>query len=258
MGLCSCIHVPIKFAPKEKQMKATFLITLLIFVGMNIASLDRLQAQQNDTSRINIQTGSVNGKIEILKINTMESSQHVARHQLYGTMNMTSQKPPVTNEYANIVVYLEGQSLKREPQHPPSHNQIDQRNAEFFPHVLPVLRGTVVDFINRDNVYHNVFSLSPAKKFNIGRRPTGQAVPIILDKLGVVEIFCDIHSNMAAYILVLDNEFFTQPNRHGNYSIDRIPSGTYTLKVWHERLSSQEQTITISPNGTTTINFVME
>jgi len=258
MGLCNGIHIPVKFALREKQMKASFLLILLILVGMNIVLQDGLQAQQNDTSRINIRTGSINGRIEILKMNTMESSQHAARHQLYGTMNMTSQKPPATNEYANIVVYLEGQSLKRESQHAPSHSQIDQRNAEFFPHVLPVLRGTVVSFINRDNVYHNVFSLSPAKKFNIGRRPTGQAAPVVMDKPGVVEVFCDIHSNMAAYILVLDNDFFTQPNKHGNYSMDHIPVGTYTLKVWHERLSSQEQTITISPNGTTTINFVME
>ena len=247
-----------KFTSKENQLKASFLFALLIFIGVNYALQHNLQAQQHDTSQKNIQTGSVNGKIEILKMNAMEPSQHAARHQSYGTMNMTPQKPSATNEYANIVVYLEGQNFKREPQLAAAHNQIDQRNAEFLPHVLPVLRGTVVDFINRDNVYHNVFSLSPAKKFNIGRRPTGQAVPIVMDKPGVVEIFCDIHANMAAYILVLDNDFFTQPNRKGNYSIDRIPAGTYTLKVWHERLSSQEQIITISPNSTTTVNFVME
>jgi hypothetical protein len=103
-----------------------------------------------------------------------------------------------------------------------------------------------------------VFSLSPAKKFNIGRRPTGQAVPIVMDKSGIVEVFCDIHANMSAYIVVLENEYFTKPDKQGNYSIDRIPSGTYTLKIWHERLSSTERTITISPNSTTTINFVME
>lgn len=247
-----------KFTSKENQMKVSFLFTLVIFLGMNFTLQHRLQAQQQDTSLINIHTGSVTGKIEILKMNAMEPSQHAARHHTYGTMTMTSQRPPATNEYANIVVYLEGQNLKPEPQRVPSHSQIDQRNAEFLPHVLPVLRGTVVDFINRDNMYHNVFSLSPTKKFNIGRRPTGQAVPIVMDKPGIVEIFCDIHSNMAAYILVLDNNFFTQPNKQGNYSIDHIPSGTYTLKVWHERLTSQEQNITISPNSTTTINFVME
>jgi plastocyanin len=173
-------------------------------------------------------------------------------------MNMTSHTPVTTNEFANIVVYLEGQNVKRESLSTRTHSQIDQRNAEFIPHVLPVIRGTIVDFINRDNVYHNVFSLSPAKKFNIGRRPTGQAVPIVMDKPGIVEVFCDIHANMSAYIVVLENEYFTKPDKQGNYSIDRIPSGTYTLKIWHERLSSTERTITISPNSTTTINFVME
>jgi plastocyanin len=239
-------------------MKASYFLVLCIFAGMNISLQHRLLAQQHDSSRTNIQTGSVTGKIEILKTNSMELSQQTLRHRTYGAMNMTPQKPSATNEYANIVVYLEGQNLKREPQHAPTYSHVDQQNAEFLPHVLPVLRGTVVDFINRDNVYHNVFSFSPAKKFNIGRRPTGQAVPVIMDKPGIVEVFCDIHSNMAAYILVLDNTFFTQPNKQGNYTIDRIPSGTYTLKVWHERLSNQEQTVTISPNSTTTINFVME
>jgi len=247
-----------KFVAREKLMNASLLFPLLIFAWMNSALLHTLQAQQSNTNRISIQTGSVNGKIEILKMNMIELSQQSTRHHTYGKMNATPMTPPATNEYENVVVYLEGQSLKRETQPASSHSQIDQRNAEFFPHVLPVLRGTVVDFINRDNVYHNVFSLSPAKKFNIGRRPTGQAVPVVMDKTGIVQVFCDIHSNMAAYILVLDNDYFTQPNRHGHYSIDRIPPGTYTLKVWHERLASQEQTITISPNSTTSINFVME
>jgi len=242
----------------KKRMKTLFLHALVVFVGMNIASQDRVQAQQLDTGLINIQTGSVNGKIEIKKMNTMELPQQVTRHHTYGSMNMTPQSPLTTNEYTNMVIYLEGQNLKRESLHAHTHGQIDQRNAEFIPHVLPVIRGTIVDFINRDNVYHNVFSLSPAKKFNIGRRPTGQAVPVVMDKPGIVEVFCDIHSNMAAYIVVLDNDYFAQPDKQGNYSIDHIPSGTYTLKVWHERLSTGEQTITISPNSTTTINFVME
>ena len=243
---------------EENKMKASFLITLLMFVGMTIALQHSLQAQQHDTGQINIQNGSVNGKIEIMKMNTMELSQHTIRHNSYGAMNMTPQTRLATDEYTNIVVYLEGQSLKRESQRAHFHSQIDQRNAEFIPHVLAVIRGTVVDFINRDNVYHNVFSFSPAKKFNIGRRPTGQAVPVVMDKPGIVEVFCDIHSNMSAYIVVLDNDYFTQPDRQGNYSIDRIPVGTYTLKAWHEHLSSQEQPITISRNSTTTINFVME
>ena len=244
---------------ERDKMKASFIVTLLIFMGMDFALQNNLHAQQGDKNRIITQTGSVSGRIDIIKTNMAESSQRSARHSSYGTMNMTSLTPlPATNEYANIVVFLEGQNLKVESQHGPSHNQIDQRNAEFIPHVLPVVRGTIVDFVNRDNVYHNVFSFSPIKKFNIGRRPTGQAVPIVFDKSGVAEIFCDIHSNMSAYVLVLENDFFTQPNKKGFYSIDHIPPGTYTLKVWHEHLSSQEQIITITPGNTTSINFVME
>jgi plastocyanin len=247
-----------EFSRVNKRMKTPLVLFLWISVGLNAASQGRVLAQQHDTTRIKTQTGSVNGRIEIMNNNTLEMSQPVSRHHAYGSMNMTSHTPVTTNEFANIVVYLEGQNVKRESLSTRTHSQIDQRNAEFIPHVLPVIRGTIVDFINRDNVYHNVFSLSPAKKFNIGRRPTGQAVPIVMDKPGIVEVFCDIHANMSAYIVVLENEYFTKPDKQGNYSIDRIPSGTYTLKIWHERLSSTERTITISPNSTATINFVME
>jgi plastocyanin len=148
--------------------------------------------------------------------------------------------------------------VKQENQQTDKKALIDQRDAEFIPHVLPVQRGTVVEFVNRDNTYHNVFSLSPTKRFNIGRRPTGEAVPIKFDRAGIVQVFCDIHSYMSAYILVLDSPYYVQPDEHGNYSLENIPIGVYTLKVWHERLTKRERIITITSGGHITENFVME
>jgi plastocyanin len=226
-------------------MKIQIHIALTILIALIVTTQNLIQAQPNETHTILFQTGSVSGKIDILNAQTAGAISHAVHRRSYGEMNMTSQTPHTTNEYTNMIVFLEGQNIKREMQHAPSHRQIDQRNAEFIPHVLPVRLGTVVDFVNRDNVYHNVFSLSPAKKFNIGRRPTGQAVPIVFDRPGVVELFCDIHSNMSAYVLVLENDFFTRPDMHGSYIIEHVPPGTYTIKVWHERLTSHGQTITI-------------
>jgi plastocyanin len=240
-------------------MKASFIVTLLIFVGMDFASQDNLHAQPGDTIRINTQTGSVNGRIDIIKTNMAESSQRSARHYSHGTMNMTSfTPPPANNEYVNIVVSIVSKSLKQEKPYSLIKALMDQRNAEFIPHVLPIQRGMVVEFVNRDNTYHNVFSLSPTKKFNIGRRPTGEAVPIQFDKAGVVQVFCDIHSHMSAYILVLDTPYYVHPDKLGNYSFENIPIGVYILKVWHERLSTQERIITIPTGGQITENFVME
>jgi plastocyanin len=233
-------------------MKLLLLVLFLFFVGTVIRP-ERQEISINEEP-----TGSVRGKIEINAMNKEESSQRSPRHHAYGMPSMTSHTSEAANEFANVVVCLEGKKLQAMSTSAHSHAVMDQRDAEFIPHVLPVQRGTVVDFINRDNVYHNVFSLSPAKKFNIGRRPTGQAVPITFDKPGVVEVFCDIHSNMSAYIFVMENELFAQPDKKGNYSIDHVPAGTYTIKVWHERFGNLERTISITADSTTTANFILE
>jgi plastocyanin len=233
-------------------MKIMLLSLSLFILGMVFKSHEhRGLAQENPT-------GSVSGKIEIRAMKMQEPSQHSSRYHSSKMPSMPMHSAPPTNEFANIIVCLEGKGLESSSAPASQHAVMDQRNAEFFPHVLPVRKGTIVDFINRDNVFHNVFSLSSAKKFNIGRRPTGQAVPITFDKPGVVEIFCDIHSNMAAYVFVMENSFFVQPDKEGHYTIDHVPQGTYSIKVWHEQLGNVEHTITIAPNSTTTENFVLE
>lgn len=135
---------------------------------------------------------------------------------------------------------------------------MNQKNATFIPHVLPVLKGTTVEFVNEDKTYHNVFSLSSIKKFNIGRRPTGEVVPVRFDKTGVAEIFCDIHSYMSAFIVVLDNSYFAKPDARGFFKIENIPPGAYTMKVWHERLHCDDESVTVTAGGTTTVHPVLE
>ena len=239
-------------------MKLT-LFMFLILVGTFHDQQDTTRLSAKEPDRSSTRTGSVSGKIELAKtLNTGPSPHAMAHTHPYGIPVMSAHSLPVTNEYANVVVYLEAGKKMREPLQETAHAKIDQRNAEFFPHVLPIRVGTVVDFVNRDNVYHNVFSLSPAKKFNIGRRPTGKAVPVVFDKPGVVEIFCDIHSNMAAFVLVLENDYFTLPDNDGNYIIEHVPPGVYTIKAWHEHLVCNEQTITIVPDSTSNVNFMME
>ncbi|HUI28848.1 MAG TPA: hypothetical protein VLX91_01435 [Candidatus Acidoferrales bacterium] len=177
----------------------------------------------------------------------------------YGNqMPNMSDMPKHINENENVVIYLEGKELHTDENSEPRHETMNQKDATFIPHVLPILKGTFVDFVNEDDTYHNVFSLSPTKRFNIGRRPTGVVVPVRFDKTGVAEIFCDIHSYMSAFIIVLDNPFFTKPDAHGFFKIENIPPGTYTMKVWHERLHSESETVTITAGSTTTAHPVLE
>lgn len=238
-----------KIRKSERMNK--FLMILWLCFGSNTVSLLKVLAQEQ-------QTGSVRGKIDIRAILKPDIVSRDMRSHSYGMTPMTHSIESKVNEYANMVVYIESKDLKQEKPKTNAKALMDQRNAEFIPHVLPIQRGTVVDFVNRDNTYHNVFSLSPTKKFNIGRRPTGENVPIQFDKEGIVHVFCDIHSHMYAYILVLDSPYYIQPDEHGNYSIENIPGGVYTLKVWHERFTNRERMITITPGGHIIENFVME
>jgi len=111
---------------------------------------------------------------------------------------------------------------------------LDQRDETFVPHVLAVRAGTTVRFLNNDETYHNVFSLSPARRFDLGRYPRGEARTVRFDRPGVVRVFCEIHSHMNAWILVFAHGSFAVTRPDGGYRLPPVPPGRYTLVVWHE------------------------
>lgn len=211
-----------------------------------------------DVVRLQDQTGSVVGKIEVHAAPQVVRHERGGRYQTAGSMEGMNEREEKQSEQRNVVVYLEGGNLESAGGQSSLHGVIDQKQASFIPHVLAVQKGAVVDFVNHDKTYHNVFSLSASKKFNIGRRPTGEKVPVLFDKSGIVQVFCDIHSQMTAYVVVLDNPFFVQPDNEGTFKIDHVPPGTYTLKVWHERLSSPDQKITVTAGVASRASIVIE
>ena len=109
---------------------------------------------------------------------------------------------------------------------------VDQRNLSFAPQVLVVRVGTTVDFPNNDKVFHNVFSFRDGKKFDLGMYPTGTSKRIVFDRPGLARLFCNIHPNMAAYIMAVDTPFYATADEHGRFSISRVPAGTYTYHAW--------------------------
>jgi plastocyanin len=140
---------------------------------------------------------------------------------------------------------------------------MDQRNLEFIPHVLPVLVGATVDFPNNDKVDHNVFSMSRTKKFNLGSYPAGESKSVVFDKPGIVELRCDVHAEMAAYILVLKNPYFAVTDKQGRFEIPdtstlkkigltgvkNLAPGKYFIKTWHEKLKTQKKAVVVPENG---------
>lgn len=136
--------------------------------------------------------------------------------------------------------------------------RIKQEGAMFSPPVLPVVAGTTVEWPNNDDIFHNVFSMSDAKQFDLGLykgNPKEKAVTF--DKPGRVDVFCSIHANMHCTVLVLENPYFAVADSSGKFVITNIPPGTYRLKAWHERLPSQTQEITVPEDGEVKVNFTL-
>jgi plastocyanin len=149
------------------------------------------------------------------------------------------------------VVYLESAPQAAfEPSNQP-HATMRQLHETFVPHVLAVRVGTVVDFPNDDRTYHNVFSLSKTKRFDLGRYAQGRSKQVVFDEAGIVRVFCDIHSHMSAFILVFAHRFFAVTDDQGEYRIDQVPAGTYTVVAWYEGTVRQRRTVTFAEDGRT-------
>lgn len=148
-----------------------------------------------------------------------------------------------------IVVYLSESPALKAGSPPVAHPVMDQRNLTIHPHILPIQVGTTVDFPNSDALYHNLFSLSPARKFDLGRYPKGDSKSVTFKTVGEVHLFCDIHPTMSAVILVLPNQYYTTTNLRGEFKISNVPPGEFTINVWHEQLKDVSQKVIVPESG---------
>ena len=164
-------------------------------------------------------------------------------------------RPPAaqTQEIGNVVLYVENAPAVAAA--PSSTGRVAQEDERFAPHVLPVVRGATVDFPNEDDVFHNVFSLSSAKTFDLGRYPKGSSKSVTFDRSGVVQLFCHIHSDMSAIVLVLDNPYFATPSAAGHYVIEDVPPGEYTVVGWHERIHPVRRKVRVIAGETSRLDF---
>src|SRR3954468_9509893 len=132
-----------------------------------------------------------------------------------------------------------------------------QHGAMFEPHILPILVNTEVEWPNNDEIYHNVFSFSEPKQFDLGLYKKDDPVKRVrFEKPGRVDVFCSIHSRMSCIVLVLENPYFAATDKKGKYTIQNVPAGTYKLKAWHERLPSLTKEITVV-DGETKVDFTL-
>ncbi len=136
--------------------------------------------------------------------------------------------------------------------------RVAQEGAAFSPHVLPIMVGTTVEWPNYDKIYHNVFSMSDAKQFDLGLyKGNPQDKRVKFDRAGRVDVFCSIHTSMNCTVLVLENPYFATTDENGNYTIANVPSGKYKIKAWHERLPADEREVSVPTNGEVKVDFVL-
>jgi plastocyanin len=132
-----------------------------------------------------------------------------------------------------------------------------QRDASFEPHVLPIAVGTTVRWPNDDDIYHNIFSMSETKSFDLGYYKKEKTPEIVFDHVGRVDVFCAIHTKMHCIILVLPNRFFALADARGHFVIEDVPAGTYRLTAWQERMPPQTKEITVPAEGGVKAGFVL-
>lgn len=174
--------------------------------------------------------------------------------QITGKVNTEASK---TKYKANTLVYIEKATGNFKP--PAKNPVMDQKNLVFVPRVLPILVGTTVDFLNNDDVLHNVFTPDACAKFDLGTYPKGQVKSHKYDKEGCqTVVLCNVHPEMEAYVIVLQNPYFALTDKEGNFSIEKVPAGKYVLMVWNEKLKAVAQNITVPASGKLEVNFELK
>ncbi len=155
-----------------------------------------------------------------------------------------------------VVVYVDAISGK-EFSAPADPAVMSQKGKEFIPHVLAVLKGTTVDFLNEDPFMHNVFSPDDvADAVNLGSWGQGQKKAHTFNKLGNAVMLCNMHPEMEGWIVVLPTPYFAVTDEKGDYTIKDVPDGKYTLKTWHQKLGAAQSDVAVA-NGTAKADFTL-
>lgn len=209
-------------------------------------------------------TGRIEGTVEISTVLSARRPQFRPYAEPgSGSLPPAAPRDPIAAELRNVVVYLEGDSLRlagwAAQVEARRHGSIAQHDERFTPHVVAVVQGGTVDFPNEDDVFHNVYSLSSAagpRGFDLGRYPQGSSRSATFTRAGTVSVFCHIHSDMTAIVLVLTNPFFASPGDDHHFVIDDVPEGDYTIVGWHERIKPPiTRRIHVTAGQTTPVDF---
>jgi plastocyanin len=162
---------------------------------------------------------------------------------------------PLAFERSHVAVYLEGGPSSAVSG--AGKASIEQRDRRFVPDMVVIPAGSVVSFPNFDPIFHNVFSLSKAKSFDLGNYPKGQTRTVTFSASGVVAVYCHLHANMAAAIVVTPNRWATRADGNGAFSLKDVQPGTYKVVAWHKTAGTFRKTVTIGEQSDVEVNFTL-
>jgi plastocyanin len=190
--------------------------------------------------------GVIEGRVELPKSHS--APVQAKRYEIVTKGGVLSTQPPLA------VVYLDGAFPR--PASPPM-KEVAQKDLTFVPALLPIRVGTKVEFPNLDDTYHNIFSYSPTKRFDLGRyRPEERPIPTqVFDKVGLVTLRCDIHEHMRGLILVLNTPYFVMTDTDGRFRLSGLPAGHYTLKAWIDSRTTREKPVELKNGQTLHVDF---
>ncbi len=227
--------------PHTRVFRCTCLVPLVSLVCLVLIQPSKLAAAR---------PGSIRGRVELRR-----TAAAIERRP--GVADLGTPVPRDRPDLLRSVVYLESAPRAAFETSEAGRAVMDQRNETFVPHVLAIMTGTTVDFPNSDKFYHNVFSLSKTRPFDLGRYAAGSSRPVRFDRAGIVRVFCDIHSHMNAYILVFSHPFFAMTDAEGRYRIDNVPAGSYGVIAWNEGTSSETRPIAVPDGGVAELDFTL-
>jgi plastocyanin len=191
-------------------------------------------------------SATIEGRVELPKSHS--APVQAKRYEIVTRAGVLSTQPPLA------VVYLDGSFPKPAS---PTTKEVAQKDLTFIPALLPIRVGTKVEFPNLDDTYHNIFSYSPTKRFDLGRyRPEERPIPVeVFDKPGLVTLRCDIHDHMRGLILVLNTPYFVMTDTNGHFRLSGLPAGRYTLKAWIDSKTTREKTVDLKSGQTLHVDF---